>query len=164
MENNKLLASILVAGIVAMLAGFIAKKATETEPLAKDAYPIIVASAAGNAAPAAVVPFKTLIAKADAANGQKISQVCGSCHIFKSGGGNGIGPNLFGVVGRARGTAADYAYSDAMKAKGGSWTPDSINDFLSGPQAYVPGTKMTFMGLPKPEDRADVIKYLETLK
>ena len=164
MENNKLLASILVAGIIAMLAGFIAKKSTETEPLAKDAYPIAVASSNPSAAPEKVVPFKDLLAKADAANGQKISTVCGSCHVFKQGGGNAIGPNLFGVVGRARGTAPGYAYSDAMKAKGGTWTADSLNDFLAGPQAYVPGTKMTFMGLPKPEDRADLIKYLQTLK
>ena len=163
MENNKLLASILDAGIIAMLAGFIAKKVTETEPLQKDAYPIAVAAAAG-AAPVKVVPFKTLIAKADAANGQKVAAICGSCHVFKQGGGNGIGPNLFGVVGRTRGTADGYAYSDAMKAKGGAWSPDSLNDFLTNPQTYVEGTKMTFTGLPKPEDRADVIKYLESLK
>jgi cytochrome c len=164
MVNNKLLASILVAGIIAMLAGFIAKKSTETEPLAKDAYPIAVASAATSAAPEKVVPLKDLLPKADAANGQKITAVCSSCHVFKQGGGNGMGPNLFGVVGRARGTAAGYAYSDAMKAKGGNWTPDNLNEFLSGPQTAVPGTKMTFMGLPKPEDRADVIKYLQSLK
>jgi cytochrome c len=164
MENNKLLASILVAGIIAMLAGFVSKKLTETEPLAKDAYPIAVASATAAAAPEKVVPLKDLMAKADAANGQKISTVCSSCHIFKSGGGNSIGPNLFGVVGRARGSVAGYAYSDAMKAKGGSWSADSLNEFLAGPQAFVPGTKMTFMGLPKPEDRADLIKYLQSLK
>src|SRR5580693_6274693 len=105
MENNKLLASLLVAGIIAMLAGFIAKKSTETEPLAKDAYPIAVAStAASSAAPEKVVPLKDLLPKADAANGQKITAVCSSCHIFKQGGGNGMGPNLFGVVGRARGS------------------------------------------------------------
>lgn len=164
MENNKLIASILVAGIIAMLAGFIATKSTETEPLKKDAYPITVASATPAAAPEKTVPFKDLLKKADAANGQKIAQICGSCHVLKQGGGNAIGPNLFGVVGRARATAAGYAYSDAMKAKGGSWTPDSLNEFLTGPQAFVPGTKMTFAGLPKPEDRADVIKYLQTLK
>ena len=164
MENNKLLAAVLVAGIVAMLAGFLSKKLTETEPLAKEAYPIVVASATASAAPEKVVPFKDLMAKADTAKGEQISKVCGSCHVFKSGGGNGIGPNLFGVIGRSRGSVAGYAYSDAMKGKGGSWSADSLNEFLAGPQVFVPGTKMTFMGLPKAEDRADLIKYLQSLK
>ena len=165
METNKLLASLLVAGIIAMLSGFLAKKLTETEPLTKDAYTIAVAGAASaSVTPEKVVPFKDLFAKADAAQGEKVSKICGSCHVFTKGGGNGIGPNLSGVVGRARGSVGDYAYSDAMKAKGGSWTPDSLNEFLTGPQAFVPGTKMTFMGLPKPEDRANVIKWLQSNK
>lgn len=168
METNKILAAILVAGIIAMLSGFIAKKLTETEPLKKDAYPIEVtnaAPAAPGAAPATAEPLtKDIMAKATVADGEKVSKICASCHVFEKGGGNRIGPNLYGVVGRARATAPDFAYSDAMKAKGGSWSEDSLNTFLWNPQQFVPGTKMTFMGLKKPEDRAAVIKYLETLK
>src|SRR4051812_43677504 len=109
MESNKLLAALLVAGIIASLSGFISKKLFETEPLKQAAYPIAAAStAAPGAAPEKAVPFKDLMAKADAAAGEKVSKVCGSCHVFTKGGGNGIGPNLFGVVGRARATAAGY--------------------------------------------------------
>jgi cytochrome c len=163
MENNKLFASVLVAGIIAMLAGFVSKQLMHTKPLEKDAYPIEVTSAAP-AAEEKVVPFADLMAQADVAKGEKISKVCGSCHNFKPGAANGIGPNLFGIVGHGRGAVAGYAYSDAMKAKGGSWTAENLNEFLHAPQAAVPGTKMTFMGLPKAQDRADLIKYLESLK
>jgi cytochrome c len=167
METNKLLAAILTAGIIAMLAGFIAKKLTETEPLKKDAYTIEVtnaAPAAPGAAPATVEPITDLLPNATVAQGETVSKICASCHVFEKGGGNRIGPNLYGVVGRARATAPDFAYSDAMKAKGGSWTVDSLNEFLWNPQAFVPGTKMTFTGLKKPEDRAAIITYLESLK
>ncbi len=168
METNKILAAVLVAGIVAMLSGFIAKKLTETEPLKKDAYPIEVtnaAPAAPGAAPAKAEPLtKELLAAATPAQGENVSKICASCHVFASGGGNRIGPNLFGVVGRARASIADFAYSDAMKAKGGSWSADSLNEFLWNPGAFVPGTKMTFIGLKKPEDRAAIIKWLEANK
>ena len=164
METNKILAAVLVAGIVAMLSGFIAKKLTETEPLKKNAYTIEVTGEAATtaaAAPAKVESIKDLLPKADVAQGEKVSKICAACHVFAKGGGNRIGPNLFGVVGRARATAPDFAYSDAMKAKGGSWSEDSLNEFLWNPQAFVPGTKMTFIGLKKPEDRAAIIKWLE---
>ena len=167
METNKILAAILVAGIIAMLAGFIAKELTETEPLKQDAYKIEVTSgtaATTAAAPATAEPIKDLLPKATLAQGEQVSKICGSCHVFTQGGGNRIGPNLFGVVGRARASVADFAYSDGMKAKGGSWSVDSLNEFLWNPQTFVPGTKMTFTGLKKPEDRAAIIKYLESLK
>jgi cytochrome c len=167
METNKLLAAILVAGIIAMLAGFIAHKTTETEKLKENAYKIEVAdapAAGAAAAPATAEPIADLLPKADAAQGEKISKICGSCHTFGKGEPNRIGPNLAGVVGRARASIADFAYSDAMKAKGGSWNADSLNEFLWAPQKFVPGTKMTFAGLKKPEDRAALIKWLETHK
>ncbi|MBU6475523.1 MAG: cytochrome c family protein [Alphaproteobacteria bacterium] len=165
METNKLLASVLVAGIIAMMAGFIAKELTETPPLAKDAYTIAAPTQATAVATAVkLLPFKDYMAKADAAKGAQTAQVCGSCHVFTKGGGNGIGPNLFGVVGSKLADVAGYAFSDAMKAKGGSWTPERLNDWLTDPQKFVPGTKMTFTGLPDPQDRADVIKYLQSLK
>jgi cytochrome c len=167
METNKVLAALLVAGITASFSGFLAKKLTDTEPLKKDAYTIEVTggeTAGAAAAPATAGDVKPLLAKANAADGEKISKVCGSCHVFEKGAGNRIGPNLFGVVGRARGSVADFAYSDGMKAKGGSWDEAGLNEFLFAPQAFVQGTKMSFMGLKKPEDRAALIKYLETLK
>jgi cytochrome c len=86
-----------------------------------------------------------------------------TCHNFQKGGPNAVGPNLYGIVGRPRASAPGFAYSDAMKAKGGEWTIDDLNKFLTNPREFVPGTKMTFAGLPRESQRADVIAYLNTL-
>jgi cytochrome c len=168
METNKILAAFLVTGIIAMLAGFISSKVIQPETLAENAYKIeAIAPAAGGAAPAVAAtaePIKDLLAKADPAQGEKVSKVCGSCHTFGKGEPNRVGPNLAGIIGRARGAAAGFAYSDAMKAKGGSWDADSLNEFLWSPKAFVAGTKMAFAGLKKPEDRAALIKWLKSQK
>ena len=89
---------------------------------------------------------------------------CTLCHKVGPGAMNGIGPVLNGVVGRKAGTVADYMYSDANKNSGITWTEDVLTKYLAGPQQVVPGTKMTFPGLPKVQDRADVVAYLESLK
>lgn len=165
MEANKILAAVLTAGIIAYLAGFISHKLTETEKLKENAYKIEVANAAAPgaaAAPAGPEPIKDLMAKADAAHGEQISKICGSCHSFHAADGNKIGPNLDHVAGRARGSVADFAYSDAMKAKGGSWDEASLNEFIYSPKDFVPGTKMTYGGLKNTKDRADLIKWIET--
>jgi cytochrome c len=105
------------------------------------------------------------MAKGDAAAGEKISKVCSSCHSLGKGEAARIGPNLFGVVGGPHAHQADYAYSDAMKGKAGEkWTEAALNEFLWSPQKTIPGTKMTFIGLPKMEDRASIIKWLESQK
>lgn len=101
----------------------------------------------------------------DAAKGQKIFNKCKACHTLDPAGTNGIGPDLFGVLGRTAGTKADYTYSAAMKAKGAGglvWNEEALFQYLEKPQAYVPGTNMSFPGLKKPEDRKDLIAYLET--
>lgn len=105
-----------------------------------------------------------MLAKASAENGAKLAKQCQMCHSFDKGGANKIGPNLFGVFGAAKAHNATFAYSAAMKAKGGTWDAASLDGFLNAPMQYVSGTKMTFAGLKKPEDRADVIKYLQSLK
>jgi len=167
MEMNKILAAVLVAGIVASLSGFVSGKLYGHHgEHGTEAYPIAAAEASpANAEPEKVVPLADLLASADPAKGEKISKVCGSCHTFNAGGSNGVGPNLHGVIGRAHASAPGYAYSDAMAAtKGKTWSAETLNEFLSGPQAFVPGTKMTFAGLKKAEDRAALIKWLETQK
>lgn len=112
---------------------------------------------------AAEVPIATLLASADVAKGEATFAKCASCHTVNAGGANGIGPNLHGVVGEAIGKGvAGYAFSDALKSKGGTWTFEALNDWLKSPKAYAPGTKMTFAGLSKPEDRANVIAYLNS--
>jgi cytochrome c len=107
------------------------------------------------------VPLADLMASADAAAGEKVFGKCKSCH--KVDGANATGPHLNGVVNRAVGSVGEFAYSDGMKGHGGNWDPDSLYAFLENPKAYVPGTKMSFAGLPKPEDRANIIAYLQSL-
>lgn len=109
------------------------------------------------------VPIATLLATADVAKGEATFAKCTSCHTINAGGANGIGPNLHGVVGEAIGQGAGgFAFSDALKSKGGNWTFDTMNEWLKSPKAFAPGTKMTFAGLSKPEDRANLIAYLNT--
>lgn len=127
------------------------------------AYVIEVAAADAPAEGATAGPdFVTLLAAADAAAGEAVFKKCGSCH--KLDGKDGVGPHLNGVVGRGKGAIAGFAYSEAMLAQtSGSWTPDDLNGFLENPKQYMPGTKMAFAGLPKPEDRANVVAYLTSV-
>jgi cytochrome c len=166
MEFNKVFAAVLVAGIVAYSGGLISHGLVQPEKLTTNAYKVDVAAETSNSAsaPAGPEPIADLLTTADIGQGEKISKICSSCHTFGKGEPNRIGPNLFGVVGRARGSAAEFAYSDALKNKGGNWDEDSLNHFLWSPRAFVPGTKMTFAGLKKPEDRAAIIKWLESQK
>lgn len=107
------------------------------------------------------VDLSAMMATANVDRGAKIFKKCASCHNVAKGEGAKVGPNLFGVIGRAKGGAAGFTYSEAMKAKGGSWDKESINQFITKPKDYIPGTKMAFPGLKKPQDRADVILFLE---
>jgi cytochrome c len=168
MESNKILAAVLVAGITAYACGIVSKAFVPSEKLAKNAYEVQATEAPTGggeaAAPTGPEPIKDLLAKADPAQGEKVSKICSSCHTFAKGEPNRIGPNLNGVVGRSRASVADFTYSDALKAKGGKWDSSALNEFLWSPQKAIPGTKMTFAGLPKAEDRAAIIKWLESQK
>ena len=107
------------------------------------------------------VDFPALLAAADPAAGEKVFGKCKSCH--KLDGSKGTGPHLDGVMGRPVASVADFAYSDGMKAHGGNWDPEPLQVFLTDPKGVVPGTKMSFAGLKKPEDRANLIAYLQTV-
>jgi cytochrome c len=108
-------------------------------------------------------PIAALLASADPAKGEAVFAKCTSCHTINQGGANGIGPNLHGVVGEGIGVGAGgFAFSDALKSKGGNWTFEALNDWLKSPKAYAPGTKMTFAGLGKAEDRANLIAWMNT--
>jgi cytochrome c len=99
----------------------------------------------------------------DATAGQTKFTICGVCHSVKAG-ENKIGPTLFGIVGRKAGTGAGYTYTAANKNSGVTWTAQVLADYLENPKAKIPGTKMAYAGLKKPQDRANVIAYLATLK
>lgn len=109
------------------------------------------------------VPFETVLASADIGNGAKVFRKCSACHKVEAG-ANGTGPYLHGVVGRDVDSASGYAsYSGSLAAVVDVWTPEALNAFLENPKKYAPGTSMGFNGLPKVEDRADVIAYLDSL-
>lgn len=119
--------------------------------------------ARGPAAAPARLDLGALLAGADANTGKSKAQACASCHTFQQGGSNGIGPNLWGIVGRDIAAHSGFSYSEAMAAQPGTWSYARLFDYLASPARDIPGNKMGFAGLRRPEDRAAVIRYLATL-
>ncbi len=97
------------------------------------------------------------------AKGEALHKACVSCHTFDSGGANGTGPNLYGIVGRVSGTHAGFAYSEPMKTHAKPWSFEELSSFIGAPASYISGTRMSFAGYRKPEDRIALIAYLRTL-
>jgi len=163
---NKVFAAILLAGIIAMLCGFVAKLFVQAEAPEKNAYEIEVTEveAGGTAAPAGPDPILGLLAAADIAKGEGVAKACAACHDFTKGGPNRVGPNLYGIVGNHHAHSGSFAYSEAMAAlKDKTWTYQELNEFLYAPAKHIKGTKMTFAGVKKTGDRADLIAWLRTL-
>lgn len=127
----------------------------------KMGYAIEGVEAEGGAGGAAEKPIAALLATADVAKGAEVFKKCTACHTINQGGANGLGPNLYATVGEAIAQGkAGFAFSEALKAKGGTWTFDALNEWLKSPRKFADGTKMTFAGLGNAEDRANVIAYL----
>jgi cytochrome c len=110
-----------------------------------------------------VAPLAVRLAQGDIAAGEKVFKKCGACHTAEEGGANKVGPNLWNIVGRAHASVAGFAYSDAMKAEEGPWTLEKLDAFIADPKSDVPGTKMSFAGIGKPDQRADLLLYLHSL-
>lgn len=110
-----------------------------------------------------VLTFAEMLAATDEKRGKKIAKACVACHSFDKGGKAKMGPNLWGIIGREVASMEGFKYSDAMKAKGGKWGYEEINEFMTKPKAVVKGTTMGYGGLKKAEDRAALIKWLRTL-
>ncbi len=107
------------------------------------------------------VDVAALVSEADAEKGASVFKKCAACH--KVDGSNAVGPHLDGVMGRELGSVPDFKYSGALQEVGGAWEPEALFHFLENPKGYAPGTSMSFAGLPKPEDRANLIAYLQSL-
>lgn len=152
---------ILAAGIVALGAGIIGSKLFHGERPEPMGYAIQGVEAEGDGGAAAGPSLNTLLASADVAKGEKVFAKCMACHTIASGGANGIGPNLYATVGEeiAQGKGG-FAFSADLKAVGGKWTFEALDKWLTNPKAMAAGTKMSFAGLANPEDRANVIAYL----
>jgi cytochrome c len=167
-EWNKIIGAVLGTAIFIFVVRLVAEKVYEPERPMKPGYIVegVVETPAGGGAAApveeALPDWGTVLPKADVAAGKTISGRCEQCHDLSAAKTNKIGPELYGVVVRPRATVAGFSYSAAMKGKGGTWTFDELFKFLKSPGAYVPGTKMTFAGLSKPDDRINLIAYLRT--
>jgi cytochrome c len=166
-EFNKIAGAILATGLCLVALNITAEAIFAPHHPAKPGFEIEVkpqVAATGPGAQAAPdEPIEKLLASATVDRGQSAAKACAVCHNFQKGGPNGIGPNLFGVVGRPRASEPGFSYSDAMKAKGGEWTIEDLNKFLTNPKDFVPGTKMNFPGFARGSQRADVIAYLNSL-
>ena len=150
------------AAVEAAKAAAAAAPAAAAQPEATTAA-TTAAPAATQTAAAPTASLPDLLKAADPAAGEKIAAKCKACHDLSKGGPNKIGPNLWDIVGNKPAHLDNFSYSDAVKGLGGQWTYENLDKFLTKPKDYAPGTKMTFPGLPKPEDRAALIAYLRTL-
>ncbi|TCZ66197.1 c-type cytochrome [Roseicella aquatilis] len=138
--------------------------APATAPAAPAAAAAAPAATPAAAPAAAAASIGTLLASADPAKGEALfKRQCAACHTANEGGRNGVGPNLYDVVGKPHGHLEGFSYSAALKSKQGPWTYDDLSNWLAAPSQYAPGTRMAFAGLKNPEDRANVIAYLRSL-
>ena len=175
---NKFLGAVLGTCLVLLVMNFVAKAIFAPHVPAKPGYKIEVkeapeaahkeavhkddkpAASSKEAEVASAVSLGKRLQAASVENGAIVAKKCAACHTLEKGGPNRVGPNLYGIVGEPRGKGHDFNFSAAMKAKGGTWTLDELDKFLAGPKEYIPGTAMSFAGIPKDTDRADLIAYL----
>jgi len=157
---NTIVGWLLGGGIVLLGATLVTGEIFKSERPETMGYPIQgVEEEGGESAEAAEPPIAALLATADAGRGANAFKKCSACHTITPGGAAGVGPNIHGIMGQPI-AARDFAYSDALKSKGGTWTWEAMNEWLRNPRAFAPNTKMTFAGLGDPQERADLLLYL----
>ena len=167
LEFNKIAGAVLGTLTLTVGLGIFSEILFERPEPAKAGYELPGETAAVDPAAAAIPdpPLVDLIATGSIEKGEALFGKCKSCHNAEKGGPNGNGPNLFGVIGGPFAHKENFAYTEGFKArheKGDTWTADNFYHFIKDPKAFVPGTKMTFVGLPKAQDRANILMYLNS--
>ncbi len=164
-EFNKIAAAILIALLTIKGADLISNALIHPKMLKENAFKIAGVTstqlaAGGQEEKQGPAPIEPLLATASAEKGAIIFKKCASCHTIDAGGPNRVGPNLHNIVGAEKAKHPGYSYSQAMEKKGGTWTYDDLNIYLYNPRHFVPGTKMSFVGIKDDKERADLIAYL----
>jgi len=157
---NTIAGWVLGAGIVLLGTTLVTGELFKAERPETMGYPIPGVEQESEGGAAAEQPIAHYLQTADATRGENVFHRCQSCHNVDNGGANGLGPNLWGTVGNNLAHRPDFAYSDALKNHGGRWDWDTLSAWLHSPSRFAPGTKMTFAGLSDPQDRADVLLFL----
>lgn len=167
LELNKIVASVLVAGLVGLVVGNLADILYQPDLNAKQGYKVAVTESSFSTVEEKTVEVKVdiieLLSKASVENGAKLIKKCAVCHDFTKGGPNRVGPNLWNIVNNKTAHRDDFTYSKALASKNETWTYENLYHMIHHPNEFIPGTKMNFIGFKKPEDVADVIAYLRSL-
>ena len=164
-ELNKIAGAVLFALLAIFGTKVTADLLFKVQKPEKPGFEVAIETEAGAAGEAKAeaeeaVPLAQLLQAADADKGQRVAKKCVACHTFEKDGANKIGPNLYDVLGRALGAVDGFAYSGALKSKGGDWGFAELDAFLANPRKWMPGTKMAFAGIKKEEQRADLLLYM----
>lgn len=155
---------VLFAGIIALGTTILTGEYFHAEAPGKGGYHVESTGESGGGGGAAEKPIAELMQTADAAKGEEVFKKCTSCHTIAQGGANGTGPNLYGTMGEEIGKGkAGFAFSGALSGHGGKWDFEAMNAWLSSPKKFADGTKMSFAGLSKGEDRANLIAYINSM-
>jgi cytochrome c len=169
LKYNKIFAGVLSAGLLVFGAKTVADIAWQEPKAAKPGHVLPIVEQKAGVPVASAFDYKALegdLKKVAASNvdaGRDVFKKCAACHTPAKGGANGVGPNMWGLVGRKVGTVSGYNYSDATKGKGGEWTYETLAKFIWDPRGTIPGNKMAFAGVQDKQDVVDLMAFLRTL-
>lgn len=157
---NTIAGWVLFAGIVALGSSIVAGEVFHSERPEEMGYPIEGVEQEGEEGAEAEQPIAVFLASADPAKGEQSFKKCAACHNATPGGPHALGPNLHAIMGAPLAAKPGFAYSEALKSKGGTWSWEAMSEWLKSPRSFAPGTKMTFAGLGDPQERANLMVWL----